>query len=151
MSGIEAARCWRAFIVWFANQEKQDDAERILDEEYKELIKACREMAGDDEALKMSYVELCDKVHLLQPHFERFLVQCCKHSKLFGFWNLYIQTVMLLLRFIGAEREGSWQLHLNAVAEMVPYFFALDRINYARYSLISALRNKFTYSQNYTQ
>jgi len=46
---------------------------------------------------------------------------------------MYIDNVLLLLHFIRAEREGSWKLHLKTVAETVPYFFAMDGINYSRY------------------
>ncbi|KAL9983228.1 hypothetical protein ACROYT_G005368 [Oculina patagonica] len=56
-----------------------------------------------------------------------------KSSKLFHFWSNYIDMVMLLLRLIRAEREGLWSLHLNAVAEMTPYFSVMDRVNFARW------------------
>ena len=44
--------------------------------------------------------------------------------------------VLLMLMFIIAEREGEWALHLWAVCEMIPYFFAAGHIHYARYGLI---------------
>ena len=47
-----------------------------------------------------------------------------------------ILPVLLMLIFIRAEREGEWALHLWAVNEMIPYFFAAGHIHYARYSLI---------------
>ena len=39
----------------------------------------------------------------------------------------------ILLQFIKAERSGNWDLHLSALAEMTPHFFAMDRPNYARW------------------
>ena len=30
-------------------------------------------------------------------------------------------------------REGNWQLHLFAIRKMIPWCFAYDRLNYARY------------------
>ena len=41
--------------------------------------------------------------------------------------------VLLLLKFIRAEREDDWELHLNATTEMIPPFFAMDRLNYSRW------------------
>jgi len=54
-------------------------------------------------------------------------------SKAFGFWEDYINVVLVLLQFIKAEPTGNWKLHLTATAVMVPNFFTLDRINYARW------------------
>ena len=41
--------------------------------------------------------------------------------------------VLVLLQFIKAERTGNWKLHLSATAAMVPHFFSMDRVNYARW------------------
>ena len=32
-----------------------------------------------------------------------------------------------------ASREGDWMLHLNSIYAMIPWGFAYDKINYARY------------------
>lgn len=50
---------------------------------------------------------------------------------LFGF--LILDILSCLLRFIRATRKGDWKLHLEATEEMIPWFFAYDRVNYARY------------------
>ena len=54
-------------------------------------------------------------------------------GKMGKFWQSYIEMVSLLLRFIRATREGDWNLHLVCVKDMLPWMFAYDRINYARY------------------
>ena len=41
--------------------------------------------------------------------------------------------VQILLRFIRAEREGIWSLHLASLNEMVPYMFEYDHNTYARW------------------
>ena len=41
--------------------------------------------------------------------------------------------VLLLLRFIRAEREGNWKLHLETTVEMIPHFFSMDRTNCSRW------------------
>lgn len=58
-------------------------------------------------------------------------------SKISKHWveNL-IKPVLLVLMFIRAEREAEWTLHLWAVKQMIPYFFASGHIHYARYGLL---------------
>lgn len=48
-------------------------------------------------------------------------------------WKSYIDMVLLLLRFTRATREAQWNLHLQCVRDMLPWAFAYDRVNYARY------------------
>jgi len=44
--------------------------------------------------------------------------------------------MFVMMKYIRAEREADWPLHLAAVAEMMPYFFASGHFNYARYIFI---------------
>ena len=39
----------------------------------------------------------------------------------------------ILLGLLRASREGNWNLHLHAVRNMIPWCFAYDKLNYARY------------------
>ena len=54
-------------------------------------------------------------------------------NRTMAYWLLYIKMVQVLLLFIRATRENDWQLHLSAVRLMLPWFFAADRVNYARF------------------
>ena len=47
---------------------------------------------------------------------------------------MFLEAAQLLLSNIRAEREGDWQLHLQTVAKMIPYFFATNRPNYAHWT-----------------
>jgi len=49
--------------------------------------------------------------------------------------DVVIKPVFIMMQYIRAEREGDWPLHLEAVQQMVPYFFASGHVNYARYGL----------------
>ena len=56
------------------------------------------------------------------------------NGQMSAFWMSYIQIVGdVLLGLIRASREGNWLLHLYAVRMMIPWCFAYDKINYARY------------------
>ena len=40
--------------------------------------------------------------------------------------------VTIMLDFIRAVRNGDWTMHLNTLEQFIKYFFACDRLNYAR-------------------
>ena len=69
-----------------------------------------------------------DLFHELEQRYEK--------SKTCKLWveNL-IKPVFLMMFFVRAEREAEWPLHLFAVKEMIPYFFAAGHHHYARYAL----------------
>ena len=43
-----------------------------------------------------------------------------------------MHMVGVMCWYIRAVRTGSWALHLSALERFVTYFFALDKLNYAR-------------------
>ena len=62
----------------------------------------------------------------------------------------------ILLGIIRASREGNWPLHLISVRKMIPWSFAYDRTNYARYlpvyfAQMSMLQNDFPDVYNHFQ
>ena len=84
---------------------------------------------------------------LLRPVFQEYTLTCmvdlqqileemASRSRTSKLWiDCVIKPVLLMLRYIRAERQSDWALHLSAVHEMLPYFYAAGHINYARYSL----------------
>ena len=48
------------------------------------------------------------------------------------YYRNYMAAFEILLLFIRASRQQSWELHLEALNKMVPYFFAFEVLNYAR-------------------
>jgi len=58
--------------------------------------------------------------------------QCSLHKQ-FAFWSLvkkFEETVLLLVR---SFRESNFGLYLDTMISLIPWFFALDRTNYARW------------------
>ena len=55
----------------------------------------------------------------------------CQTTKLWV--DVIIKPLFLCLQFIRAEREGNWPLHLEAVKNMIPLFFAAGHVNYVRW------------------
>ena len=50
--------------------------------------------------------------------------------------DCFIRPVLLVLKFIRAEREADFYLHLYVVDEMLKYFFSAQHPNYARYGCV---------------
>ena len=55
------------------------------------------------------------------------------NGNLSAFWMSYLDMVEILLGLIRASREGDWMLHMASIRAMIPWCFAYDRMNYARY------------------
>lgn len=47
-------------------------------------------------------------------------------------WVQYFRMVTLAKQFIAAERMGNWNLRLDTVQKMIPYFYASDHFLYAK-------------------
>lgn len=47
-------------------------------------------------------------------------------------WVQYVEFVTLIRQFIEAERTGNWELHMNTIAKMIPFFDAAGHFNYAK-------------------
>ena len=54
-------------------------------------------------------------------------------SDLQKFWLTFIDMVELLLNTMLSVRSGDWHLLMTCVKDIIPYTFAYDNINYARY------------------
>ncbi len=80
--------------------------------------------------------EILCKVNTMDELMQQLKARASR-SKTTKHWveNLII-PVFLMLMFVRAEQEGEWALHLWAVNEMIPYFFAAGHVHYARYGLL---------------
>lgn len=74
-------------------------------------------------------------IHEFRDEFEVFLEEHSQNST-FTFWKMYIDLVQILLNFVRAEREGNWELHLEAFQQMLPLMAAYDHTNYTRWGIV---------------
>ena len=51
----------------------------------------------------------------------------------FKFWSLTHNMEMLLLRSVRSLRSKNFKLFVESLEEIVPFFFAIDHLNYARW------------------
>ena len=63
--------------------------------------------------------------------FEKFLRE--NNGPTSAFWMSYIDMVETLLDLLRATREGNWNLYLQSIGKVIPWMFAYDHQNYARY------------------
>ena len=54
----------------------------------------------------------------------------------YTFWRQYMELVGILLRFTCAIRDGNWHLYKSSFLEMLPWFAALDHVNYMRWGIV---------------
>ena len=59
-------------------------------------------------------------------------VNSLKSSRTATLWLQYMDIVSILRKYIRAERIGNWELHVQAVFEMLPYLAASGHNNYTK-------------------
>jgi hypothetical protein len=64
---------------------------------------------------------------------EAWRVQRESESPQFHFWSMTLRLEVAVLLFVKALREGNFQLYIESLAKIAPWFFALDHPNYARW------------------
>lgn len=114
---------WQAFV--------QSNKESLRRPQMLAVEKALYNVRKGLTSIEIQTLYDAPEVKDLQRSLEEF--NQSSSSKMSEFWQSYIQMVALLLRFIRATREGDWNLHLACIKDMLPWMFAYDRTNYARY------------------
>jgi hypothetical protein len=51
----------------------------------------------------------------------------------FRYWSLVLKFQLTILLFVRSLREGRFCLYKGSIRQLLPYFFALDKYNYARW------------------
>ena len=69
---------------------------------------------------------------------------------------LYVDMVEIFLGLAQASREGDWMMHLHFIEAMLPWCFAYDKQNYARYLSVyygqmTQLQEKHPYVHSFMQ
>lgn len=59
-----------------------------------------------------------------------------RSSPTFLFWDSIIEYETLVLLVVRAQRQHNFNLYVEALEDLVPLFFALDHVNFARWTPI---------------
>ena len=65
--------------------------------------------------------------------FDQWCEKRQKDSPLFQFWFMILRMELTILTFIRSLREGNFELYLESLSALIPYFFANNNVNYARW------------------
>ncbi|CAH3184664.1 unnamed protein product [Porites lobata] len=89
---------WQAFGAWM--EAENVELPTVYQRQCLSLINCCQRESNNVASLKTSFGLLCYELPQLQQIFARFCTEASQQSKLFHFWNMCIDIVLLLLRFI---------------------------------------------------
>lgn len=76
-----------------------------------------------------------EKLAELEQCFVKYVEEQSNSKPTYNYWRSYLDMVYVLLAFMRATRTGDWKLHLASLRLMLPWMFAYDRTNYARWVL----------------
>ena len=65
--------------------------------------------------------------------FQQWKTSTREKSSTFHFWDMVLRLEILIFIFIRSHREGNFPLYVETLEALVPWFFALDHTNYARW------------------
>ena len=68
-----------------------------------------------------------------KPTFEEWRVQREEISTQFKYWSTVLQLQLIMLTFVRSLREGNFELYIESLQQLAPWFFLLDQTNYARW------------------
>ena len=115
------------FVLWL--ELKHPEAKDVLDE-VLESINDNQETLSPADCEKILQTSFQNIPLMHESYMEQLRTD---HGALSSFWMSYVDMVELMLNMIRASREGNWPLHLASVRDMIPWCFAYDHLNYARY------------------
>lgn len=83
------------------------------------FVKYLESTADSDTISEATFTEWCEEMMLVHP--------------MFRFWSTVLELELNLLAFIRAVRTSNFELYIETLTKMVPWFFALDHVHYARW------------------
>ena len=88
--------------------------------------------------MKAAYNHYCDDNVANSDilHFENWCEKRRIENPQFCFWDLVMSMELTMLTLVRSFREADFGLYREALAELLPYFFANNNVNYARWLTI---------------
>ena len=118
---------WKGFLPWlhvnYPAEHHQVDV----------TLERVASIHGDINQAELS--ELVESAAFIRTMelFQAYLEFLRNQHSLSAFWLSYIDMAEIMLGLLRASREGNWMLHLACIRQMIPWCFAYDKINYARF------------------
>ena len=86
---------------------------KLMNEAYQDY---CSEDSGEST---LTFGDWCDMRKQQSPQFK--------------FWHMVLDMQLVIFLLIRSFREGNFDLYREALSELIPYFFANNNVNYARW------------------
>ncbi len=92
----------------------------LIGKSYPQNVRAVRIVAENILQKLLNTNEIQSYTDLIEKLEER-----ADDSRTAKMWvDNFLKPVFIMMRFVHAEREANWLLHLKATEEMIPYFFS---------------------------
>lgn len=124
----------QAFFILYQEaflQHVPESSKTLLKSLAKDLCDACSSSEGVQVAeAHQRIVNAVESMEIMKKMKE--FDESHENSPMFKVFRQYMGMVLEMLMFIRAVRTANWELHLEALEIFTKYFFAHDRLNYAR-------------------
>ena len=67
------------------------------------------------------------------PDFPSWCKQKAEQCPQFQYWSITMRIESTLLQFVRSQREGNFFLYIDTLGRLMPWFFTLDHVYYARW------------------
>ena len=120
---------WAEFMRWLETSDPNHHITVVSFLEQVDTLASNLKQEGFEELLQS---QVLSQVMSMWREFLNHLRH--NNGELSAFWMSYVDMVEgVLLGLLRASREGDWDLHLHSIRMMIPWCFAYDKVNYARY------------------
>ena len=79
------------------------------------------------------YSLTCSKDNQTPADFEAWCAERKQNCPQFQYWTTSMELEICILTYVRSLREANFAMYLDALTELVPWFYALDHTNYARW------------------
>ena len=117
---------WEAFATWSMNEEKDLECIPVLASNMQLLVDALAEK--DVEKATAACADATEQLKELSGLMAEFDKESTSPTT--KLWLMYMDMIMILKRYIHAERAGLWEEHLAEVEKMLPYLVADGHYKY---------------------
>lgn len=118
---------WAEFLRQNGKMQKYKSQLDILVEM---RTKVAEKSHTESSSLLWGFQDTCNE---LMHDFDQFVLTNCQQSETYQYWNTFIHLMQNVQNLIRSDREGDWNLHLQAIQSLLPIFAAFDSTNYLRW------------------
>ena len=119
---------WKGFYSWIETNHSEDS--HWLQETHNKFTDLQKTLT-EEQFEHVFKNKSCTRIFQLFNEYQNALRN--DNGELSCFWMSYIYMVKILLDLNNVLREGNWMFHLAVIKVVIPWMFAYDRLNHAKY------------------